>query len=348
MTTRATTFAVTGLAALAVPLLAAGCFKQAVVCPALDSCGGNLPVGDWALDPQHPSCSEDLYTPPVDPRLINADLPPARTPPPEPALYDWCDQLVTSPNVPTPSPADEKPAPSTTNSIVARLPTFAFMTFPIGSAVLHYDANRNYVLSTTRTGTYSLDFPAYCMRAFGAVDTKFDPNGLAGMTGSVCQKLEATLRVLAPVQYRNIACEDDQRDPPGQNGCICGFDVYDRQVSAGTVILSGSDMLHLPGDNFPEDTTFCATANATDPSMDRLELTGADGAYLFDREGLRTLSLGRVSPDCTNGKQDLGEDGLDCGPACPFVCPDCSNLKQDPGEDGVDCGARCPMACPTM
>jgi hypothetical protein len=336
MTTRASTVAVMRLAVVAVPLLAASCFKQSPVCPALDSCGGAFPVGDWALDPQHPSCSEDLYTPPPDPRLFGADLPAARIPPPEPALYDWCDQLVTSPNVPMGMDPIQN-----TNSIVARLPTFAFRTFPVGSAVIHYDAAQNYVMSTTRTGEYSLDFPAYCMRAFGAVDTTFDPNAPAASTGTVCMKLEAALRAQAPQQFRNIACEDDPRDPKGQNGCLCGFDVYDRQVNSGTVILNGSDMLHLPGNNFPEDATFCGSANS-------LQLTGANGAYLFDREGLRTLSLTKVTPDCANGKQDLGEDGVDCGPACPFVCPDCTNGKQDPGEKGVDCGPSCPNACPMM
>ena len=309
MSMSASMSAVAKLAVLALPLLAGSCFDQKVQCPALDSCGGALPVGDWTLAPSHPSCSEDLYTPPGDPRLMQADLPPARTPPPEPALYDWCDQLVTSPNVPDMG----TPMPTTTNSIVARLPTFNFTTFPIGSATIHYDANNKYVLSTTQTGTYTLDFPAYCMRAFGAIDTPFDPNGLPSASGNVCQKLQVALRAEAPSQYRNIACELDPRDAPGQEGCLCGFDVYDVQVSSGSVILTGGDMLHLPGNIFPENVCYCAQG-------DRLELTGADGAYLFDRVGLRTLDLVKVTVNCTDGMQGPGEDGVDCGPACPMLC----------------------------
>jgi hypothetical protein len=296
------------------PMFAAGCFKQAALCPTLDSCGGALPVGDWTLGPNHPSCSEDLYTPPDDPRLVGATLPPARTTPPLPALYDWCDNLVTGPLVPMATPAMPMPQPTTDNSIVVRLPTFSFETFPIGSATIHYAANNQYVLSTTRAGEFSLDFPAYCMRAFGAVDTQLDPNAPPAATGSVCQKLQVALNATAPHQYRNIECMDDPRDPAGQNGCLCGFDVVDIETSSGSVILTGNEMLHLPGDDFPEYVDYCTQGNS-------LELTGANGAYLFDRVGLRTLDLMQVVVDCTDGKQGPGEDGVDCGPACPMLCP---------------------------
>jgi hypothetical protein len=302
------------LVLLFTPFLAGGCFKQAPVCQELAICGnGALPIGDWTLAPGHGSCSEDLYTPPPDPRLMQAELPPARVSPPEPALYDWCDFLVTGPNIPMASAADPMPKPSTDNSIVVRLPNFSFETFPIGAATIHYDATNHYVLSTTRTGTFSLDFPAYCMRAFGAVDSPLDGNALPAATGNVCQKLEAALKVLAPSKYHNIACMLDPRDPPTQAGCLCGFDVADTQTSSGSVIVSGSDMLHLPGNNFPEDVSYCN-------SDTELQLTGSDGAYLFDRVGLRTLDLVKVTVNCTDGMKGPGEDGVDCGPACPMLC----------------------------
>jgi hypothetical protein len=316
--------------------------KQAVLCPALDSCGGDLPVGDWTLDPGHPSCSEELYTPPVDPRLIQADLPAARTPPPEPALYDWCDFLVTGPNIPLASATDPMPKPSTQNSILVRLPTFSFETFPIGATTIHYDANHHYVMSTTRTGTFTLDFPAYCMRAFGAVDTTFDPAALPASTGTVCDKLQSALHFNAPPQYRSITCELDPNDIPSQAGCLCGFNVSDRQESQGTVEAPvGGTMLHLPGTNFPESATYCLQGN-------QLELMGTNGEYLFDRVGLRTLDLVKVAVNCTDHVQGPGEDGADCGPACPILCSavDCTDGVTGPGEDGIDCGPNCPMPCP--
>jgi hypothetical protein len=320
------------LTMLALPLMGAGCFQQAVQCPALGSCGGALPVGDWTINttpnnnlpPGSASCSEDLYTPPEDPRLIGADLPPARTPPPDPALYDWCDRLVTTPNVPTPMQSKI----TTMNSIVARVPNFSYTTFPVGAATIHYGADNHYVLSTTRTGRFRLDFPAYCMRSFGAVDTCMqgdptcakDPNALPGSTGTVCDKLTDTLAALAPSNYTSIGCAADKNEDP--LGCVCGFDVAQREVSTGTVgIIPGtSDMTHIPGNNFPEDATFCASGN-------QLQLTGADGQYLFDRVGLRTLDLVKVNVNCGDMLMGPGEDGVDCGPACqnpdgtPKLCP---------------------------
>src|SRR5882724_7178799 len=85
-----------------VAALTSGC-KQAVHCSELGACGGPVPLGTWTLTPPvgaapaHGSCIEDLYVPISDPRLVNGgDVPAARTPLPEPALYDWCDALVTS------------------------------------------------------------------------------------------------------------------------------------------------------------------------------------------------------------------------------------------------------------
>jgi hypothetical protein len=318
MTKSLTTTTAFSLTILALPLIGVGCFKQAPLCPPLDSCGGGLPVGDWTLDGTQPlsaACSEDLYTPPEDPRLVQADLPAARVPPPTPALYDWCDLLVTTPNIPVANPTNPaSQKPTTNNSIVGRLPNFSFETFPIGAATIHYDASNKYVLSTTRTGRYAIDFPAYCMREFGAVDTPRDPNALPATTGTVCQKLQDALPFIAPPIYENIACQPGTSDP---EGCVCGFDVADREVSSGTVGVNPNDtseMTHLPGNDFPEDVTYCVQTN-------RLELTGANGQYLFDRVGLRTLDMVKVTVNCTDGMRGPGEDGVDCGPACPMLCP---------------------------
>jgi hypothetical protein len=309
----------TRLTILALSFVGLSCFKQTVLCPPLDSCGGGgaLPVGDWTLDGNQPpsaACSEDLYTPPDDPRLATADQTAARVPPIQPALYDWCDLLVTTPNIPIASANDPTPKPTTNNSIVGRLPNFSYTTFPIGAATIHYDGSNKYVLSTTRTGRYALDFPAYCVREFGAVGTTRDPSALPATTGSICEKLQDALTAIAPPIYMNIGC---QPGPSDLNGCVCGFDVADREVSSGAVGVNPNDpseMTHLPGNDFPEDVTYCVQGN-------RLELTGTNGAYLFDRVGLRTLDMVKVTVNCTDGVRGPGEDGVDCGPACPMLCP---------------------------
>ncbi len=47
---------------------------------------------------------------------------------------------------------------------------------------------------------------------------------------------------------------------------------------------------------------------------------------------------------CSDGIQNQGESGVDCGGPCP-ACPTCSDGIQNQGETGIDCGGPCP-ACP--
>ena len=254
--------------------LATGC-KQEVLCPALDSCGGPLPIGDWVLAPGYPSCSEDLYVPATDPRLVQADLPPGRIPPPEPALFDWCLLLVTGPGM----------------NIQVKPPRFYYEDGPVGAASVRYEANGQFTAGITRTGTFVLDFPAFCMRAFGGMDGKpaFDPNNLdGGPPVNVCKQLEAPLRSSGANEgsYPNTTCEPN---PVDLAGCLCTFDVTETGGPSGSYqLLDDHTIVHIPGSNFPQKATFCNKG-------DSLELTGANGAYLFDVRGLRTFKLTRVT-----------------------------------------------------
>jgi hypothetical protein len=271
--------------------LTAGC-KQNVLCPMLGDCGGPIPSGDYVLDPTHPSCSEDLWTPPPDPRLKQADLPPARTPFPEPAHFDWCNLIGTGQGT----------------DIVKNKPPFLYAeSAPIGNATLHYDAaSMSYSLSTMRTGKFFLDMPAYCMRAFGAQE-------MGGM--NLCQRLQTDLQAGIATKYRNVQCGLDPNDLPGQEGCLCTFDLVEVTHSAGRIIpTSGNTITHLPGNEFPQLVTYCNQG-------DRLQITGGDGEYLFDRVGLRTMDMVKITVNCTDGMLGPGEDGVDCGPACPMLCP---------------------------
>jgi hypothetical protein len=255
--------------------LAIGCdrFMQQPRCPVLGACGGAIPVGDWVLRPGHPSCSEDIYVAPTDTRLVMADLPAARTPPPEPALFDWCDLLVTNGG----------------NMVQAHPPRFYYQDGQIGNASIHYGADGHFSAGLTRTGTYTLDFPAYCMRAFGATDGRpadpqSDPNG---PPVSLCKQLEVAVRAsgLGEGSYRNTTCDANPADP---QGCLCTFDVTETGGPTGTYqLLDSHTLLQLPFTNFPQRVTFCNQG-------DGLELTGADGDYLFGLRGLRTMSLTRA------------------------------------------------------
>ena len=54
-----------------------------------------------------------------------------------------------------------------------------------------------------------------------------------------------------------------------------------------------------------------------------------------------------VTPTCSDGIQNQGETGIDCGGPCP-PCPPptCSDGIQNQGETGIDCGGPCPP-CPS-
>lgn len=50
-------------------------------------------------------------------------------------------------------------------------------------------------------------------------------------------------------------------------------------------------------------------------------------------------------PTCNDGIQNGGETGIDCGgPICP-ACPTCTDGVQNGDEEGIDCGGSCPNPC---
>ena len=51
-----------------------------------------------------------------------------------------------------------------------------------------------------------------------------------------------------------------------------------------------------------------------------------------------------VAPTCSDGIQNQGETGIDCGGPCAACVPTCSDGIQNQGETGVDCGGPC-IAC---
>lgn len=276
-----------------VAVLSMSC-SQKPFCAELGTCGGS-PVGDWKLGPNHPSCSEDLYTPPADTRLDQGDQPAARTPPAEEALYDWCDLLVTNGG----------------QKVATIEPSFSYEKGTIGAAFVHYDpigpdGSGTYTVALTRTGRYTIPFPALCIRQFGA-------------TGDVCSKLQDQLT--SSSAHKDILCRANSPADPA--GCICQFDVAVQSGGSGLYQqLSNNTLIHelnfqFPGRSpaaaFPQKVTFCSKGGT-------LQLTGADGSYLFDEPGLRSMDLAGTTLDCTDGLQGPNEEGVDCGLACPMAC----------------------------
>ncbi len=281
--------------------------KQAVHCAELGDCGGDAPIGTWTLtpatatEPAHGSCIEDLYVPVSDPRLIGGgDVPAARTPPPEPALYDWCDALITSSGT----------------SITTHDAIFYPESAPVAIASVHFSSDGTFSSGITRTGTYYLDFPAICMREFGATNGKLiDPKQPDLGTGDVCAQLQTKERAAGagPGSYQNTTCVDNTADP---GGCVCAFEDQETGGPSGRYDRVDNNTIEFLSDkNFPNLVTYCNQGGS-------LQLTGKDGEYLFGTRGLRTLNLKKFVPNCADGKQGEGEAGVDCGPECPTTaCP---------------------------
>jgi len=250
-----------------------GC-KQEPLCEELGSCGGAVPIGSWTLSPGHGSCTEDLYAQPKDPRLYRSEVPAARAPVVEAAAWDWCFLLVTNGGP----------------KIQVKQPSFFYESGPIGRTTLTYDANGTYSLGWAKTGTYSMDFPAVCMREFGAMDNRraLDEMGMpVGEPVGVCKQLEPFVKAagIGEGSYPNVSCDIIPEDPLG---CRCYFDVSETGGGAGTyqMMPDGKTIVHYADKSFPQLATYCNKG-------DSLQLTGADGAYLFNVFGLRTMDLGK-------------------------------------------------------
>jgi hypothetical protein len=312
------------LAALAA--LATGC-KQQVLCPVLGSCGGprdanghsrppisldvNPPIAQhaqqWILAPGHPSCIEDLYLPAREGRLAGANVPTAGMSAPEPAVFDWCVLLVTGDG------SGQACGDPTDPGVCRTAPRFYYESGPIGRASVQYDDTGHFSVGFTRTGTYTLTFPAYCMRSFGAMDP---PNPT--LDNNICTQLQVPVRdvgIGTGAEF-NVTClpnseagrQLDMQQHPGLTpvdgpldplGCFCRFDLTETGGPSGDyqVMDDQVTIVHFPGSNFPQKATFCQQG-------DTLQLTGAEGAYLFDSAGLRTLDLVRAcksDPECTSG-----------------------------------------------
>jgi hypothetical protein len=288
------------LAVVPLALTALGC-KQEVLCPALGNCGGVRdpatghsipPYGSWALRPGHPSCTEDLYVPANDTRLGMAPLTPPGTPFPEPAVFDWCVLLITSPKL---------------GNIQVRQPRFYYESGPIGESIVSYSQNGEWGTKVTRTGVFTLDFPAYCVRAFGAQDNRpaGDENGNpVGPPVDICKQLEVPVRAagVGEGSYFNTVCERNPADPPDNFGCLCTFQVSETGGPAGKFFLQDDQtIVHLLDSGFPQYATFCQQG-------DNLQLTGTDGMYLFDQRGLRTYDLVKLcsmDSECSSGHCDV-------------------------------------------
>ncbi|MEP6795153.1 MAG: GEVED domain-containing protein [Saprospiraceae bacterium] len=62
-------------------------------------------------------------------------------------------------------------------------------------------------------------------------------------------------------------------------------------------------------------------------------------------EDYSLMIIGTGGPTCTDGIQNQGETGIDCGSPCT-PCPTCNDGIQNQGETGIDCGGPCAACVP--
>lgn len=75
--------------------------------------------------------------------------------------------------------------------------------------------------------------------------------------------------------------------PQDPGGCLCQFEVSETGGPFGQWYRAGTTLTFVLQTNFPSKASFCNHG-------DTLDLTGADGEYLFGVKGLRTFKMKRT------------------------------------------------------
>lgn len=135
-----------------------------------------------------------------------------------------------------------------------------------------------------RTGVFVLEFPAICVRMYGAMDNvSINPTDPMAPVGDVCKQLEGPVKEsgIGEGSYSNTICMANPQDP---GGCLCQFNVSETGGPFGPWRRVGNTLHFVLQTTFPSRATFCNHG-------DSLELTGTDGEYLFGVRGLRTMKF---------------------------------------------------------
>ena len=116
------------------------------------------------------------------------------------------------------------------------------------------------------------------------------------------------------------------------DGICCSYGSGSYNVSSGgNTLASGGAFTST------ETTNFCLGGGPTATCSDGIQNQGETGV---DCGGPCTACA-----TCNDGIQNQGETGVDCGGPCS-PCTSCNDGIQNQGETGVDCGGPC-SACPT-
>jgi hypothetical protein len=125
---------------------------------------------------------------------------------------------------------------------------------------------------------------------------------------------------------------------------------YDPAVAAATTTgVAGSAAAPVSFDLTALAQGWVDGSLANDGVLIEQDLVGSSTSFSSEDGTLNRrprFDLCYVVPSCSDGAQNQGETGLDCGGPCA-ACPTCNDGLQNQGETGVDCGGPSCAACPT-
>jgi hypothetical protein len=270
---------------VALLLSSAGC-SQGQVCKELDACGGD-PVDKWAQLPRGEEtpgtyCQEVIHTPPQESHLRDQLLPVARQRPPEKATLDWCSELIVTGDV---------------NEAVKKH-NYWWEDLPYVAGFLEYQANGTYRANLTRKGSVNRWYSQTCLRKYGYAGD--------------CKQFQADFERAnqGAGEYNTFNCTESLN----RGGCDCNFQIFEVNTLLGKYSMVGSTITHFPASptNHFSQASVCVKG-------DKIELSGKNNSFLWDRSGLRTIEMVRMN--CNDGLAGPGELGVDCGLGCPNPCP---------------------------
>jgi hypothetical protein len=146
----------------------------------------------------------------------------------------------------------------------------------------------------------------------GIVTLKYAPECLVTAQGTpTCAELQTALHTsgISEGAYFDTLCSDQ-----AGGGCTCTVRVQEVGALVGNWSIDSSGkavtLTRNTGQPEPEQLTVDYCSNASG-----LRFGAGIDTWLRDTEGDLFAPV-----DCTDGKQGLGEEGIDCG----FLCPDCA------------------------
>jgi hypothetical protein len=280
--------AVPMLAAALAGVLATSC-SQGEVCKELASCGGSAAslLGTWAQakgsNNDGKYCQENMHIPPLQDYRQGQPTPVARQRVPENNNLDWCYNLVLAPTMMDP----------------VKKHFYWWENLPYVGGLVTYNENGSYSIDFSREGKVQRHYSETCLTQYGH--------------GSDCTEFQHILEVAneGAREYHTFRCSADAE----LGGCNCSFFIGEANAQAGIYKVSGNTIKHYPTSQQARYTeaSFCVGG-------DKIDLSGLNNSFLWERQGLRTIELVKVN--CEDGKQGPGEAGIDCGLRCPTTCPE--------------------------